>query len=159
MLVFVKYIHLLTLVIWVGSIVFFSFIGAPAIFKNFDKKTAGDIVGVIFPKYFMLGQVCSVLALITLVVIGMKTGFQSSVKVGLALLLIMAGVVAYSSMVNAPKAHEVKYQIRSEQDETKKAELRKQFGKLHGVSMILNLTTLILGLVLLFYFIRYVTLS
>ena len=155
MLTVAKYIHLLSLVVWIGSIVFFSFIGAPTIFKTLDRQTAGDVVGAIFPKYFTLWQVCSVLAAITVAYIGLKEGFGVYLKTGLALLVLMGAITAYSSMVNAPAAREVKAEIRAEADESAKAELKKKFAKLHGVSMVLNLMTLVLGLALLYFAMRY----
>jgi len=155
MIVAVKYIHLLALVIWIGSIVFFSFIGAPSIFQTVDKKTAGDVVGAIFPKYYLLGYICSLVSLATLGYLGYKAGFGQPVKTGLAILAIMGTITFYSGLAIGPKVHSVKYQIRGETDEAKLAPLRKQFGKLHGVSMILNLTVLLLGLALLYFTVRY----
>ncbi|VAX15696.1 hypothetical protein MNBD_NITROSPINAE01-100 [hydrothermal vent metagenome] len=158
MLIAIKYIHLISVSIWIGAIVFFSFIGAPAIFKTLDRQTAGDVVGAIFPKYFMLGQICSVTALVTLALVGLSTGFQSSVKIGIILLLVMGGIAAYSGMVNGPQARAVKEDIRAETDATKKAELKKKFGKLHGISMVLNIATLLLALSLLFFTVKYIAL-
>ena len=158
MLATIKYIHLLSLAIWIGSIVFFSFIGAPTIFKTLDRQTAGDVVGAIFPKYFMLGQICSVTSLITLTLIGVSSGFHQTIKVALVILLVMGGISVYSGMVNGPQAREVKESIRTETDETRKAELKKKFGKLHGISMALNITTLVLALSLIFFTVRYMAL-
>ncbi|HEB71511.1 MAG TPA: DUF4149 domain-containing protein, partial [Nitrospirae bacterium] len=145
MIMVFKYIHLLALVIWIGSVVFFSFIGAPSIFQTVDKKTAGDVVGAIFPKYYLLGYICSLVSLATLGYLGYKAGYAQPVKTGLAILAIMGGITFYSGLVIGPKVHSVKYQIRGETDEAKLAPLRKQFGKLHGISMVLNLTVLLLG--------------
>lgn len=159
MFIALKYVHLLSLVIWIGSIIFFSFVGAPAIFKSFDRQTAGDIVGVIFPKYFLVNQIFCSVSIVTLALIGYKAGFQMSIKAGLLILALMCGLVAYSSLVNAPQAREAKQQYRAEPDGQKKEELRKKFGKLHGISMALNATTLLLGLILLFFSIKYISIS
>jgi len=151
----VKYLHLLSLIVWIGSMIFFSFIGAPAIFKTLDRHTAGDVVGVIFPKYYLVGYSCSLLALATLAYLGSRTGFTPPVKGGIVVLALMTGAVFYSGMVTAPKVNEVKYQIRAETDEAKAAALRKSFGKLHGISMIQNVVTLVLGLALIYFTTRY----
>ena len=50
------FIYILSLVFWVGSIVFFSFLTAPVIFKLLDREKAGEVVGVIFPRYYFLGM-------------------------------------------------------------------------------------------------------
>ncbi len=159
MLTFAKYLHLLTLVSWLGSIIFFSFVAAPAIFKGFERKQAGEIVGALFPKYFLLEEVSVVLAVATLFFIGTKIGFGGGVKIAFVLLALMGGLVFYSGMVNGPRAREVKMEIRTaEGDEAKVAELRKEFGKLHGVSVIVNMIILLLGLVLLYYALGYLAL-
>lgn len=157
MLSLAKYIHLLSLVVWIGAIIFFSFIGAPAIFKTLDRRTAGDVVGEIFPKYFVLWQVCAAAAFLTLVYMGFKSGFSSPLKAGLVLLVLMGAVTVYSSCVNAPQARAVKAEMRKQADEGKAEALRKKFGRLHGISMALNIVTLALGLLLLFFAIRYMT--
>ncbi len=159
MIVAVKYIHLLTLVIWIGSVIFFSFVAAPSIFKNFDRKMAGDIVGTIFPKYFMLNGISGIAALLTLSWIGFVDGFAGNVKTGIYILLVMICVAGYSGIYNGPKARGIKAEIRQTEDPAKVEVLRKSFGKLHGISMALNIFNLILGLVLLFYALRYVGVS
>ena len=45
-----NFIYLLSVVCWLGSIIFFSFIGAPGIFKTLEREKAGEVAGVIFPK-------------------------------------------------------------------------------------------------------------
>ncbi|MBF0169498.1 MAG: DUF4149 domain-containing protein [Nitrospinae bacterium] len=159
MLTFVKYVHLLSLVTWLGSMIFFSFVAAPSIFKEFERKQAGDIVGALFPKYFLLEEICVVASAGTLLLLGAKVGFGGGVKVGLVLLALMGGMVFYSGMVNGPRAREVKIEIRAaEGDEAKVAALRKEFGRLHGVSVIVNLAILALGLGLLYVALGYLSL-
>ena len=55
MVTLIHFIHLLSLVMWMGSIIFFSFFAAPAVFRLLDRKQAGEVVGAIFPKYYGLG--------------------------------------------------------------------------------------------------------
>ena len=66
MVTLIHFIHLLSLVMWMGSIIFFSFFAAPAVFRLLDRQKAGEVVGAIFPKYYGLGYICSVLAAATL---------------------------------------------------------------------------------------------
>ncbi|MFB6270295.1 MAG: DUF4149 domain-containing protein [Halobacterium sp.] len=40
---------------WLGSIVFFSLIAAPALFEELGEERAGDAVNVVFPKYYSFG--------------------------------------------------------------------------------------------------------
>lgn len=41
--------------LWLGSIVFFSLIAAPALFDELGEERAGDAVNVVFPKYYSFG--------------------------------------------------------------------------------------------------------
>jgi len=41
----VKWLYLLALVVWVGEVVFFSFVAAPALFRTFPVVDAGRAVG------------------------------------------------------------------------------------------------------------------
>ena len=41
----IKFVHLLGITIWVGSLVFFTLIAAPSIFKNLPRETAGEVIG------------------------------------------------------------------------------------------------------------------
>ncbi|MGB9963402.1 DUF4149 domain-containing protein [Halobacterium hubeiense] len=40
---------------WLGSIVFFSFVAAPALFDELGEDRAGDAVNVVFPRYYSFG--------------------------------------------------------------------------------------------------------
>ena len=50
MISFLRYLLLLALVLWIGGIVFFSFIASPSVFKILPREQAGQVVGDIFPK-------------------------------------------------------------------------------------------------------------
>ena len=65
-----NFIYLLSLVCWLGSIIFFSFFVAPVVFKTLDREKAGEIVGIIFPRYYKLGYVCGALILLSFMMIG-----------------------------------------------------------------------------------------
>ncbi|MCK5237718.1 MAG: DUF4149 domain-containing protein, partial [Deltaproteobacteria bacterium] len=61
-----KFVHLLSIVTWVGMLIFFSFVAAPSIFKVLPRESAGDVVGSIFPKYWLLGYLCGALSILSL---------------------------------------------------------------------------------------------
>ena len=63
-----NFIYLLSLVCWIGSIIFFSFIVAPIIFKTLDREKAGEVVRKIFPLYYKLGYICGALILFSFLV-------------------------------------------------------------------------------------------
>ncbi len=145
----VKYLHLLFLVFWFGGMLFFSFIAAPSIFKAFPRETAGDIVGAIFPKYFFIGYVCS-LGLVGTFFILWKAQL-TSVRAPFAILILMVALTLISGMGVGAKAREIKAEIRQTTDVVQKEALSVSFKKIHGISMILNLTLILLSLVYLAY--------
>jgi hypothetical protein len=147
-MVFLKFLYLVSLSIWFGSLVFFSFVGAPAIFKSLPRGEAGDLVGVIFPRYYMLGLICGLLALGSLLVLSMVEKSWQTVRI--ILLILMVSTTLYAAYGVGPKAKEVKAQIRVVTDESAKQALQKQFGTLHQRSVFLNSLVLIAGVVVIF---------
>jgi len=138
----VAFFHLLALVCWIGSIIFFSFFTAPAVFKVLDRPQAGEVIGAIFPRYYGVGYVCSAVAVATLVTT--PTGLQG---LQLPFLVIMTGCTFYAGLVINPQARQLKLQIKQEPEN--KDALESKFRSLHGWSVRLNATVLIFGLGLL----------
>ena len=144
----IRFIHLLSLVVWVGGMIFFSFIAAPSIFKVLPRETAGDVVGDIFPKYWAVGYVCSITALITVIALSVQGRAYPWARI--ILLFVMSGLTFYSGLVVGAKARDVKAQIRTIEDPAQKEALRLQFKAAHFRSTILNAIILLLGVVVIF---------
>ena len=144
----IRFIHLSSLVVWVGGIVFFSFIAAPAIFKALPRETAGDVVGEIFPKYWLIGYICSITALLTLAYMAVNEKMIPVVKI--SLLVLMTLITFYSGLAVGSKVRSIKAEIKAIEDTTKKESLRTEFKSLHLKSVILNIALLILGIIFLF---------
>lgn len=138
----IHFIHLLSLVLWMGSIIFFSFFAAPAVFRLLDRKQAGEVVGAIFPKYYAIGYTCSVVAVVTLMLKPPQVPAPP-----LLFLAVMAACTFYAGLVINPQARAMKQQML-EQPESNEA-LEQQFRSLHGWSVRLNATVLVFGLGLL----------
>lgn len=155
MAVAIKFLHLLSIVIWVGSVIFFSLIAAPAIFRAVDRKTAGDVVALIFPQYYLLGYVCAAVSILTLAWLAARAGWGFHAKAGLAALILMGALTVVSGVFVAPKVNKVKYEMRAETDSAKLETMRAAFGKWHGVSMALNAGALLAGLALVYFASRY----
>ena len=142
------FVHLLSLVIWLGGMIFFSFIAAPSIFKVLPRQTAGDVVGDIFPKYWIIGYICSITAVATIGILSFQEKAYPWARIGL--LALMTVLVFYSGKVIGKNAVEVKTQIRMTEDQTQKEALRLKFKAIHRNSTILNVLIMILGLAVVF---------
>ena len=121
----INFIHLLSLVCWIGAVVFFSFFTAPAVFKTLDRPTAGELIGVIFPRYYFLGYICSILLLITYL-FGVET--FSAWKTGLILVIMFGTFIA--GMVVQPKARNLKIKIKSASSDKDRNAFEARFRRL-----------------------------
>ncbi|MBI5074957.1 MAG: DUF4149 domain-containing protein [Nitrospirae bacterium] len=140
--------YILLLSLWVGGIFLFTFVVTPVIFRSYGKDMAGEIVGKLFPSYFLFSVVVSVLSLVFFLI-----AFQNRAVSGhtLSLLLLTAAVVLslYVSVRLHPEIKKVKQEIASFEKTSPDDQLRKKFRALHGQSAILNLLILADGIALL----------
>ncbi|VAV84607.1 hypothetical protein MNBD_DELTA01-1817 [hydrothermal vent metagenome] len=142
------FVHLLSVVIWVGSIMFFSFCAAPAIFKVLEREKAGEVIGVIFPRYWLVGYVCGIVGVLSLILIAAYGGGFLPLRFILVLLMMVLGF--YSGLVVGRKAREIKSDIKASTDDAEKERLRGRFKKVHAKSAILNMVTLAIGIVVVY---------
>ena len=118
--------------IWVGSIIFFSAIIAPTVFKALDEKNAGIFLRAFFPKYYIFGIILGFIALI----LGIKAMslILSSMVIAMILLSIISRLMI--PVINAARDMGVEGESR--------------FKKLHTLSVFLNILTLIMGLIFIY---------
>ena len=148
MITIIRFLHLLSLVVWIGGMIFFSFIAAPSIFKILPRDKVGDMVGDIFPKYWMMGYICSAVALVTVIILSFQREGLSGFRIGL---LAVMGILTFcSGLAVGSKARMVKARIRSSGDTKEAEELKSEFNRLHRRSTILNSIILVLGLIVIF---------
>ena len=142
----VHFIYILSLVCWIGSIVFFSFFTAPVIFKLLDREKAGEIVGVIFPRYYFLGYICAAFVLSSLL-IGSLNIFGAKI----ILLFIMIIGWLYAGLVVSPKSSNLKALRNAAGSVVEKELVESQFKKVHSLAVKLNGAVLLAGLGLLWF--------
>lgn len=148
MLGLVKFIHLSSLSVWIGTMVFFSFFAAPAIFRVLPGETAGEVVGEIFPWYWRTGYVSGLLALVTLIFISYAEGAFPVLR--LMVLSVMTGTGFYCGLVVGGEARSIKESLKTAERDQEKESLREAFKKVHRRSSRLNMTVLALGAVVLY---------
>lgn len=139
------YVHLMALIVWLGGMVFFSFVAAPSIFLTLGRETAGAVVGAIFPKYFMTGYVMSSTLLLTFLFICRDN--LRAFKAPLVILASCAALAFVSGMVVGEKARGIKAAMYAAAEGTEKEELKNSFHQIHRVSTAINIVILILLLV------------
>jgi len=143
-----RFAHLLALGVWIGSVVFFSFVVAPSLFGALPRDAAGRAVSTIFPRYYAFGAVCGALALLSGLLLGvLQVARGRALAAELILLALMIGIVAYAGRVVLPEASRARQALAlapegaAEHDRT-----QARFDCLHRRSVLLNGTVLLLGL-------------
>jgi len=144
--VIARFLHLLALGYSIGAIVFFSFVVAPTVFEVLGREQAGDVVAVIFPRYYQLGIGAAAVALATAVTFrrrspanGWWTGSSIALAFGLAATL-WAGVVV------EPRARQLRVEMHAAGEGAPASE---EFGHVHRLAVTLNGAALVAGLVAL----------
>lgn len=128
----------LILSLWVGGMAIFTFIVTPAIFKSYGRDTASQIVGKLFPGYFLYTLVLAALAFILFFTVA---GDQSRPPARISFLLLILALVISATVAFKlyPDAVKLKQQVTSFEREAPDSPARKRFARLHAASMSLNL--------------------
>ncbi len=136
----------MALITWLGSIIFFSFIGAPSLFKALPLETASKAVSAIFPKYYPLGITCGFILLATLIWSTAKTGVWAPLKI--LVVLLMLTLTIYNTLVTYPRTKSLKAEMGEITERTDMVHLKAEFDRAHRLSVINNSLVLLLGLIL-----------
>jgi len=146
----IKWIHLNAIIVWVGSIVFFSFFAAPAVFKTLSKEQAGDVISVMISKYYWVGLIAGSTALISSLVLTFAAGSGQALSavdlVKTGLLVFMLGLSIYAGFIQHPKVQQTKVIMRQNAGTPIGDAAKEKFGKQHRLSMICNVLTLLGGI-------------
>ena len=141
-------LYSILLSLWVGGMAIFTFIVTPVIFRSYPRDQAGEIVGRLFPGYFLYNLVLAALVLVLFFIVAndqSKLAYRISLICAVTALLINLFIVFKLH----PDAVRIKQQVTSFERESPDSPARIQFRKLHGVSAVLNLVLLAEGIALL----------
>ena len=116
--------------IWSGVIIFFSAVVAPTVFKSLEEREAGVFLRAFFPKYYIFGIVLGVASLVILMFMPISAILTYAI-VAMTLLTVL-GRMSIPIINNA----------RDSGDEA-------GFKKYHLISVMMNVITLIIGVVIL----------
>lgn len=148
MLTTFRFVLLLSIVVWVGALIFFTFFVTPMVFKALPRELAGELVGEIFPMYWALGYAAGVLSLASLLAISfVEKAFPAA---RLLCLAFMTAATFYSGLVIAPEAGAIRERIKAAGEPAAIEELRAGFGRLHRRSYALNMAVIVSGVAFVF---------
>lgn len=142
MIVALRLVYLLALVVWVGEVIFFSFVVAPAVFGVLGPARAGDVVGVIFPRYYALGMIAAGLAVVCAWGLGRGAASPHLWTAATIALAVGFGVTAWAGTVVEPQARALRAARLAGGGESPSVE----FQRVHREAVLLNGGALVAGL-------------
>jgi hypothetical protein len=151
---FLAFAEFLITGVWLGSMMFFSFAVAPSAFAVLPSRHfAGLIVGNTLVKVEVIGLVTGVLLLV-LQIIKTRTPAAAS-KLNFLFLTVMLATTAALYFWISPSMNSLRLAMGNEIDNVLVTDpLRIQFNDLHQYSVSLMGTTILAGLLLLFFTVR-----
>lgn len=139
-------VHLTAFSVWLGTVVWTTFVAGLTMFKNLPRQTFGRLQSKLFPKYFGMSAAMLVIMLATMVGSAGGTWPKAANTLAFSLACTMLNVVLLE-----PKATNImfeKYEVENnegmgkEEKENRLKLMGKKFGKWHGMSSLSNLCAL-----------------
>lgn len=144
-----RFLLLLSIVVWVGALVFFTFFVTPSVFQVLPRDMAGELVAHIFPKYWAIGYVAGLISLASLLAISFIEKTFPAAR--LLLLALMTALTFYSGMVIAPEARAAEEEMKAAEDESKALALKERFRHIHAESYVINMAVIVSGVAFIFF--------
>jgi uncharacterized membrane protein len=141
------YLYVIVLSLWVGGMSLFTFIVTPVIFRSYPRDTAGEIVGNLFPSYFLFTLAVSAAALILFLLSFPQTALGYRISFVLVCLAVVLSL--YVNFWLYPSARTVKKEVHSFETAAQDEPARIRFRRLHAQSAVINIFMIADGLVLL----------
>ena len=153
MITFIKFLFLISISFWLGSIFFFSSVTAPSVFATIPKPEAGILISVIFNKYYLVQYILGAVSIISvLLLIILHKGNEGKFRIiRLILILLMYFMTLFSGTYIRNSAIEAK-SVMAISEPTSKTyiESEKVFKSSHRNSVIINGLVFLFGIVILF---------
>jgi len=140
------FVYLLSLVCWLGGMVFFSIFTAPVIFSVLTRIDAGKVVSGIFPRYYLLGYIAGGIALVLasyFCVLRPARLWWILTAVALAFSL---GLTVYAGAMLRPRIDAIHLVVEEPNPDPAR---QAQFDRLHRLSVSLNGGVMVLNLLAL----------
>jgi uncharacterized membrane protein len=140
----VRFVYLLALVVWLGEVVFFSFVVAPVVFGVLGAAQAGDVVGAIFPRYYALGAVSALAAVGSGVLLARRAAARGRWAAAVVVLSLGAAATLWAGGVVHPRAQRLRAAMHAAGEDASAGE---EFRRAHRLAVVLNGGVLLAGIV------------
>ena len=153
-MVFLRWIHLFAFIFWYGSLLYFTFIQAPLLFKNLPRETFGLVQSKLFPAYYLISYICGALLVATYHLLHPLKDYTPQDCAKISALCLMLLFSMGQGLWIGPKVANLRVERQAAEalkDQAKVDALSKEFGKAHGISSLFNLIVIIAGTVYFVY--------
>ena len=147
-----RYLMLLSLVVWIGGLIFFAFVMAPAAFQVLPTRLlAGTLVGNVLSKLHWIAIISGAVFLLSSLVYGRLTDGTAHVfAMRHVLICLMLALTLFSQFWIMPRMLALRAQVGDFSSVTLNNPARVQFDALHVWSTRVEGAALLLGLVVVY---------
>jgi len=144
----IKWVYLVTLAVWTGSIIFFSFVVAPTVFKVLKPEDAARLQRALFPRYYLVGLLCAAVGIVCVGILLADRAFGKWPGILTLLLLAASGATdLWLRQAVVPHMAVLRDQRAAEPSDTA---LEHEWKTLHRLSVQLNVAVLLALFALVF---------
>lgn len=144
------YLHTLAAGLLVGKVALLSFVVAPVLARHLDPDSFGRVVRQLFPAYYAMGIVVSLLGLASIVGLSFAQGWTISLLAASGLWTMVLTAEAYCRAPLTPRSNHMRDELkRQEGVGAVDPELQVAWERLHRRSVYLNSLVLLMGLCVL----------
>ncbi|HEY7097050.1 MAG TPA: DUF4149 domain-containing protein [Terriglobales bacterium] len=149
---FLRYLMLLSLIVWLGGIIYFSFVVAPTVFAVLPTRhLAGNVVARSLTALHWMGIVSGlVFVMCSMIVTRASTGAAEPLAVRHILVYLMLALTAISQFIIFPKMMAIRNSLGEIDSILLTDPARVLFDSLHVWSTRLEVGVFVLGLALVF---------
>jgi uncharacterized membrane protein len=148
-----RFVRVFALGTWLGAIIFFSFAVAPGVFALLKSRDeAGAMVGFALARLHLIGVIAAVVCLLAALILGRS--FKALVKPAALAVTAMLFLTLASARIVIPRMDALRTQMGSIEATPANDSRRVEFDKLHGISVKLEGSVLLLGLLAMFLTVR-----
>lgn len=145
----VRFLQFFTLGTWIGAVVYFGAIVAPAAFTVLTPDQAGALVGLTLGRLHLMGIVAGVIYLLVSAIWARSAA--TLLRPASLLVVIMVVLTFISQFWVSGTMDALRSQMGSVSATPTTNQLRVSFDRLHGISVRLEMAVLMAGLLALFF--------
>jgi len=161
-MVAVRYVALMALVVWVGGMIVLGLLVAPSTFRVLQvhegaagRILAGMLFGDILRQFYILAYVCGGIILSSLIIMKLMGPPPRAFTVRAAIVAFMLALAVYAGVPVSREIGRIQSQVAGPMNQLPDSDPRRaRFDRLHTTSTALMTVNMVLGLILLCWYVR-----